>query len=264
VSISWADFWIWLKPAPSLDDLGHVMARRLDAALQAGTAPPLLEVLDQNSARAEWLAELRKTLEKIVREIAEVSSRGAQARRCRQHLLLRIETNVSYEAVLNLDHDLRNKWLAFKSREQPFNEEKQMNLLLVKIAFGKLALAALQGFYISQYNASLNLQQFALPYHLVCAAVMEFKAKTFHILSGESVFRHQGAMIYDEFDVAINGTQLSQAKKALATAVQSGNKSDIHDTRIEATAAIRRCMIALDKFHVAGGRPEQPRQRRAR
>ena len=222
MSISWADFWIWLKPAPSLDDLGHVMARRLDAALQAGTAPPLLEVLDQNSARAEWLAELRKTLEKIVREIAEVSSRGAQARRSRQHLLL------------------------------------------VKIAFGKLALAALQGFYISQYNASLNLQQFALPYHLVCAAVMEFKAKTFHILSGESVFRHQGAMIYDEFDVAINGTQLSQAKKALATAVQSGNKSDIHDTRIEATAAIRRCMIALDKFHVAGGRPEQPRQRRAR
>ncbi len=240
------------------------MARRLEAALQSDVAPPLLEILDQNCAREEWLVDLRKTLEKDVREIAGLTSRSAQARCCRQHLLLRIETNVSYEAVLELDPELRRKWLAFKSREQPFNEEKQMTALLVKIAFGKLALSALQGFYTSQYNASLNLEQFSIPYYLVCAAKMEFKAKTFHILSGESVFRHQGALIYDEFDVAINGTQLSQAKKALSTAVQSGNKSDIHDARTEATAAIRRCMIALDKFRVAGGRPEQPRQRRAR
>ena len=63
---------------------------------------------------------------------------------CRVQLLDRIMTNVSYEAVLELDPELRQRWLAFNTKETPFDLQKQMDILTLRIAFGKLALDALQ------------------------------------------------------------------------------------------------------------------------
>jgi len=259
VTIGWNDFLGRLKPPLSQKGLSQVMTRCMQDAVNDSDAVPARKILNENTLGTDWLIDLGKTLEKAAREIAEDPSRAGQARRCRQQLLNRIDTNVSYEAVLELDPELRTKWLAFNAKETPFNEEKQMSVLRVRIAFGKLALAALQDFYASQYNSTLSIAHFPTQYRQVCAAFMEFKVRTFHILAGESVFRHKGAAVYDEIGVASSGTQLSQSKKRLGTAIERGNKNEIDAAQHAATEAVRECMAALDKFKVANTRSGQTR-----
>lgn len=254
MTICWPDVWVRLKPAPSSRDLIHVMARHKDAALHAADAAPLMALLDQHCARTEWRFNLHVILEKAVQETSEMPLRRAQAQRCRHELLNRIAANASNQAVLDLDHELRKKWFAFKTKDAPFDEEKQVNDLLVQVALGKLALSAMQSFYLSQYNATLDLRRFATPYHLVCTAHMDFKVRTFHILAGNSVLGYQAASLYDEFGVASSGNRLSQAKHFLATAIEVGNRKKVDTAETEAATAIRECMAALDTFNVMAQR----------
>jgi len=254
VAIGWMNFIARFKPPLSQKSLSQAMAQCVQAAVHAEEAAPLRTALNRSSLGTDWLLDLGKTLEKAARELSTESSRAGQARRCRVQLLDRIMTNVSYEAVLELDPELRNRWLAFNAKETPFDLRKQMDILIVRIAFGKLALDALETFYAAQYNAVLNSALFLTPYRLVCAAFMQFKVRTFHILAGESVFRHRGAAVYDEIDVAASGTRLSQAKKQLAAAIEAGDKSKILAAQTIAAQAIRECMTALDQFKLAGSR----------
>jgi hypothetical protein len=249
VAICWPDVWVRLKPAPSSRDLIQVMARHMNAALGAADAAPLMEILDKHHERREWLFNLHVTLEKAVQEASEMPLRRAQARRCRRQLLNRISTNVSNQAVFDLDRDLRRKWFAFKAKDAPFDEEKQVNDLLDQVVFGKLALTAMQGFYVSQYNSTLDIRRFGTAYQLVCTAFMEFKVKTFHILGGNSVLGYQAASLYDEFGVASSGNRLAQAKQSLAAAIENGNRKKVNAAQAEAAIAIRECMAALDKFN---------------
>jgi hypothetical protein len=260
VTIGWTDFVKRLKPPLSQKGIIQAMAQCVQAAVNAEEAVPLRKALNQNSLGTDWLIDLGKTLERTARELAAESSRAGQARLCRVQLLNRIMTNVSYEAVLELEPELRSRWLAFNSKETPFDLDKQMSVLTVRIAFGKLALTALQDFYAAQYNAVLNSALFLTPYRLVCAAFMQFKVRTFHILAGESVFRHRGAAVYDEVDVATSGTRLSQAKKRLSDAIEGGNRNEIQAAQAAAAVAIRECMAALDKFKLAGNRSASFRQ----
>ena len=254
MAIGWMDFITRWKPPLSQKGLSQAMAQCVQAAVHADAAAPLRAALNQSSLGTDWFVDLGKTLEKAARELAAQSTRAGQARLCRVQLLDRIMTNVSYEAVLELDPELRQRWLAFNTKETPFDLQKQMDILTLRIAFGKLVLDALQAFYAAQYNGVLNSALFLTPYRLVCAAFMEFKVRTFHILAGESVFRHRGAAVYDEIDVAASGTRLSQAKKQLAAAIEAGDKSKILAAQTIAAQAIRECMTALDQFKLAGSR----------
>jgi hypothetical protein len=230
------------------------MERHMEAVLQAVDAAPMMATLDKQSAREEWVYNLRLALEIVVRETSELPSRRAQASLCRRQLLMRIATNASNQAVFDLDRNMRKKWFAFKAKDAPFDEEKQINDLSVQVAFGKLALQVMQSFYRSQYDATLALPRFAMPYQLVCAAYMEFKVRTFHILAGNSVLGYQAASLYDEFGVASSGNRLSQAKQLLGKAIERGNRRKVDAAQTEAAAAIRECMAALDKFNVMAQR----------